>query len=94
MCLTPLLRLLNWCSDNGIYIHPNVRLVHEKNGICVRAANGLIIPELSRKPIKLTLRYLPTIILSSVSCRNPQVGRPFYPFVCVGRPYPSLALWS
>ena len=46
-----LVRLLNWCSDNGIHIHPNLNILHEKknNGICVRAANCTITPEQSRK---------------------------------------------
>jgi hypothetical protein len=46
----PLVRLLNWCSDNGIHIHPNLNILHEKkNGLCVRAANCSITPEQSRK---------------------------------------------
>ena len=50
----PLVRLLNWCMDNGIYIHPNVRVLHEKkSGICVRAANCSIDPEQSRNPLSL-----------------------------------------
>ena len=49
----PLVRLLNWCSDNGIHIHPNVRVLHEKNnGICVRTANCSIAPEQSRKRLR------------------------------------------
>jgi hypothetical protein len=28
----PLVRLLNWCSDNGIHIQSNVRVLHENTG--------------------------------------------------------------
>ena len=47
--------LLNWCSDNGIRIHPNLRLIHdEKMGICVRAAaNYPIMSDQSRKRFPL-----------------------------------------
>ena len=101
----PLVRLLNWCSGNGIHIHPNVRVLHEKkNGICVRAANGSITPEQSRKRLGCSLIshnyqafcFLVAIVphLPSVSCRNTEIRHPVHPVMCAGRPYPSLALWS
>jgi hypothetical protein len=45
--------LLDWCSANGIRIHPNLRILHrdhDKKGIYVRAADAPILPEQSRKP--------------------------------------------
>ena len=46
--------LLNWCSVNGIRIHPSLRLVNdEKKGICVRAANCPIMSDQSRKRFPL-----------------------------------------
>ncbi|KAI9440492.1 SET domain-containing protein [Lactarius indigo] len=58
-----LVRLLNWCADNGIHIHPNVRVLHEKkNGICVRTANCSTTPEQS-------LVVIPkSAVLSTRSC--------------------------
>jgi hypothetical protein len=47
--------LLDWCSANGIRIHPNIRIIHhEKMGICVRAADYPIMSDHSRK------RFSPT----------------------------------
>jgi hypothetical protein len=51
---------LDWCSANGIRIHPNLRIIHdEKMGICVRAANYLIMSDQSRK------RFSPTFFFTS-----------------------------
>ena len=56
--LMAIVTLLNWCSVNGIRIHPNLRLVHdEKKGICVRAANYPIMSDQSRKRFPLPLLY-------------------------------------
>jgi hypothetical protein len=54
--------LLDWCSVNGIRIHPNLRIVHDdqKEGICVRAANDPILPEQSRKQVLLSFHTRPT----------------------------------
>ena len=42
--------LLDWCSANGIRIHPNIRIIHhDKLGICVRAADDPIMSDQSRK---------------------------------------------
>lgn len=62
-CPPPLVGLLNWCSDNGIHIHPNVRVLHEqKNGIYVCTADGSIDPEQS-------LVVIPkSAVLSTRSC--------------------------
>jgi hypothetical protein len=52
--LMAIVTLVNWCSVNGIRIHPNLRLVHdEKKGICVRAANYPIMSGQSRKRFPL-----------------------------------------
>ena len=50
--------LLDWCSANGIRIHPNLRIVHhDKLGICVRAANYPIMSDQSRKRFSPTLFF-------------------------------------
>ena len=50
--------LLDWCSANGIRIHPNIRIIHhEKMGICVRAADYPIMSDHSRKRFHLTFFY-------------------------------------
>lgn len=55
--------LLNWCSANGVRIHPNLRILHDENrGICVHAADCHIIPEQS-------LVVIPkSAVLSAPSC--------------------------
>jgi hypothetical protein len=51
--------LLDWCSANGISIHPNLRIIHhEKMGICVRAASDPIMSDQSRKRFSPTLFFL------------------------------------
>jgi hypothetical protein len=99
----PLVRLLNWCTDNGIYIHPNVRVLHEKKtGICVRAANCSIDPEQSRKRLRpLSHKLLRVTILCFltahrrvVSCRNSEICHSVHTLMCAGRPYSSLSVWS
>ena len=66
----PLVRLLNWCTDNGIYIHPNVRVLHEtKSGICVRAANYSIDPEQSRNPLSHKLLRVTIPYFLTTNCR-------------------------
>jgi hypothetical protein len=50
--------LLDWCSANGIRIHPNLRIIHhEKMGICVRAADYPIMSDQSRKRFSPTLFF-------------------------------------
>ena len=64
--------LLDWCSNNGIRIDPNIRILHdEKLGICVRAANRPISPEQSRKRFSLTLAVVSQQPIggSSVNCQ-------------------------
>lgn len=55
--------LLDWCSANGIRIHPNLRIIHdEKMGICVHAANDPIMSDQS-------LVVIPkSAVLSARSC--------------------------
>lgn len=56
--------LCDWCSANGIRIHPNLRIVHHDSlGICVRAANYPIMSDQSRK------RFSPTLFFFKHSAR-------------------------
>jgi hypothetical protein len=58
--------LLNWCSVNGIRIHPNLRLIHdEKMGICIRAANYPIMSDQSRKRFPITFYTLSAIFAAA-----------------------------
>lgn len=50
--------LLDWCSANGIRIHPNIRIIHhDKMGICVRAADYPIMSDHSRKRLPFTFFF-------------------------------------
>ena len=64
-----ILTLLDWCSANGIRIHPNLRILHQgrdKKGIYVCAADAPILPEQSRKPGSLFTLALPYLQPSAI----------------------------
>jgi hypothetical protein len=98
-----MMTLLDWCAANGIRIHPNIRILRrdqDKKAIYVRAADAPILPDHSRKPGSLftpQARYSLQLLLTTsvdISCRNPEIRRAIYPFVCVGRTYPPRAVRS
>ncbi len=66
--------LLDWCSVNGIRIHPNLRIIHnEKMGICVHAANYPIMSDQSRKRFPHFLFYF--YIQRDIRCCAFQLGQ-------------------
>lgn len=66
--------LLDWCSVNGIRIHSNLRIIHdEKMGIGVRAANYLIMSDLSRKRFSPTHFFFTSSAIFAAAFRRGQL---------------------
>jgi hypothetical protein len=72
--------LLDWCSANGIRVHPNIRIIHhEKMGICIRAADYPIMSDHSRK--RFSHLFLQSSAIFAATFRRGQLTHYPYAFL-------------